>query len=455
MSFSTIGTGSGGGGAAQQVNYSITVTSSQTISALYLANSLVDVAGLLVAIQNTSGTAVTLTAAAGAIVNTASYPVNSTTTTVVIQPNATIVLETNLANLDYYIVSYSNTTNIQGGSSGQLLWQSSPNVTSFVSTGAAGYMLVSGGTTTPTWQPIAVPNVQGGFAGEILYQTATNATGFVIPGSTGQFLLSNGTSAPTWGSIAAGTGVRLVTSAGTSTISSNRSYTISCSGMTSGQSFVTYLANAGYVDADGMQYTIYNNTASVFTLVLPVINNYASYNYGNGYFISGSNVYLQPNCSVNVQTYIQASSNYTVMDVSQSQSWGFNAQISSQGSLPASTDTLMNFSAVNDPTGGFNNSSHTYVVPKKGIWFFAAQTEFQPSGTAYNANIQIRQNGTNNSIGWTTNNSNTSSVNNNLRTGAAMFCNVGDSITVTNYISAGGITVATGITTNFSGMLCK
>lgn len=452
MGFSTIG---GSGGAGQQVNYSITTNASSTISALYVLKSIVDVAGLIVAIQNTAVTAVTLTASSGAIINTASFPTVSTSTTVTIQPNQTIVLETNLANLDYYIVSNSTINNVQGGAAGQLLWQSAPNTTAFIPAGSAGTMLQSNGTSIPTWVPIAVPNVQGGFAGEILYQTGTNATGFVIPGTSGQYLMSNGTSAPTWGNLAAGTGVRSVTSAGTTTFSSNRSYTINCSGMTSGQSFVTYLANNGFTDVDGMQYTIYNNTASVFTLVLPVITNYNSYNYGNGYFISGSNCYLQPNCSVNIQTYSQSFSQYTIMDASQSQAWGFNAQISSQGSLTANTDTLMNFNAVNDPTGAFNNSTHAYVVPKKGIWFFAAQTEFQPTSTGYNANIQIRQNNTNFSIGWTTNNNNTSGSNNNLRTGAAILCNVGDNITVTNYITVNSITVATGVTTNFSGMLCK
>jgi len=451
--FSTIGGGTGGGGASQ-VNYSITASTSQTVSALYLANSLVDVAGLLVSIQNTSGAAITLTAAAGAFVNYQSFSTVSTATTVTIQPNQTLVLETNLANLDYFIVSCSTINDVAGGVAGQLLWQQSPNNTGFIPAGAAGQMLVCGGTSIPTWQPIAVPNVQGGVAGEVLYQTATSATGFVLPGTTGQYLISNGTGAPSWMTIAGGSGTTVTTAGSTTNIKSVRSYTFGTASMTSGQSFVTFLSNGGIPDADGNMYTIYNETTSTFTLVLPVIVNYKSWNYGNGYFISGSNVYIQPNESVNIQTFSASSSQYTLMSTSQSQAWGFNAQVNSEGSLPNGTDTLMNFVATTDNTGAFNNSTHAFVVPKKGLWFFAAQNAFASSGITYACNIQIRQNNNTQSIGIF-NSANQSGNPIYMRTATGIFCNIGDQITVTNYINAGSITVNTGTTTQFSGVLVK
>jgi len=44
----------------------------------------------------------------------------------------------------------------------------------------------------------------GGSAGAVVYQTAPSATGFTAAGTTGQVLLSNGTSAPTWSTNIAG-----------------------------------------------------------------------------------------------------------------------------------------------------------------------------------------------------------------------------------------------------------
>jgi len=43
------------------------------------------------------------------------------------------------------------TSSLSGGTAGALPWQSGPSTTSFTSAGAAGEVLVSGGTGTPTW----------------------------------------------------------------------------------------------------------------------------------------------------------------------------------------------------------------------------------------------------------------------------------------------------------------
>ena len=47
-------------------------------------------------------------------------------------------------------------------------------------------------------------NLAGGTAGRIPYQTAANTTAFVAVGTAGQVLISNGTSAPTWSAPPAG-----------------------------------------------------------------------------------------------------------------------------------------------------------------------------------------------------------------------------------------------------------
>jgi hypothetical protein len=449
--FSTIGGGSGG--SAQQVNFSISANASQTVSALYIANGIVDVAGLLVAIYNNGASAITLTAASGSIVNTASWTAISTSTTVTIQPNQTVTLETNLANLNYFINDYSQIGTVWGGSAGQLLWQSAPNTTGFIPTGTTGYMLQCNGTSIPTWVPVAVPSVQGGFAGQLLYQTATNATGFVTDGTAGQFLLSNGSSMPTWGNIAQGQGVYVSTAGSTTTIAGVRSFTFGLSGQTTGTNINTMLTNFGITDYNGNLYTFYNNTSANFEIPLNAIYNGNSW-VNNSYFIAGASVWLYPNQTVNIQTYTVGAT-YTVESTSQTQSVGFSAQITSEGDLPASTNTLMNFISTSDPWGAFNNTTHAYVIPKAGLWNFTAATAFGAISTVYTANIQIQVNGNQKQIGFLANNSNTAGGNQGLWVGGSIFCNVGDQVTVTNWISIAGVAVQTGTQTSFTGMLVK
>ena len=453
MSFSTIGTGTGGGGgSAQQVNFSVTASTSQTISALYIANSIVDVAGLLVAIQNTGGAAITLTAASGSIVNTASYSDMSTATTVTIQPNQTLVLETNLANLQYYIASTSTINNVAGGGAGQLLYQSANSVTSFVPTGTANYMLQSNGTAAPSWVPVAVPNVQGGNPGELLYQTATNATGFITPGTSGQFLVSNGTSMPTWMTLAAGQGVTINTVGATTTINNARGFTLGLAAVGGTSSTIANVLNTySLVDVAGAVYTLWNNTSANYTVSFGVLVNYTSW-VQNGYFMNVGDIILYPGQSATFQTFTPGSS-YGVESTTQTQSVGFSAQMGSSGSLPANTDTLMNFVKVSDPWNGFNDSTHAYVIPREGFWFFQANNNFTPNSTGYDCNIQIRKNGVQQSINFCGNYRTTSNIT--MQTYAAIFCSLGDQITVTNWINANGIGVNTGVSTSFTGMLLK
>ena len=57
-----------------------------------------------------------------------------------------------------------------------------------------------GNATTAT----KATNISGGLAGTVVYQTNVNTTGFTAVGTSGQVLLSNGTSAPTWSTNIAG-----------------------------------------------------------------------------------------------------------------------------------------------------------------------------------------------------------------------------------------------------------
>jgi hypothetical protein len=59
---------------------------------------------------------------------------------------------------------------------------------------------LSGNATTAT----TATNIASGVAGAVPYQTAPSTTGFTAAGTSGQVLLSNGTSAPTWSTNIAG-----------------------------------------------------------------------------------------------------------------------------------------------------------------------------------------------------------------------------------------------------------
>ena len=96
----------------------------------------------------------------------------------------------------------TSATNIIGGSAGSIPIQSSPGVTTFINTGSVGNLLQQrvGNTatfvSTSTLQVGYSSNVAGGTAGQLVYQSAPNSTGFVNTGSVGQLLMSSGTSAP-------------------------------------------------------------------------------------------------------------------------------------------------------------------------------------------------------------------------------------------------------------------
>ena len=77
--------------------------------------------------------------------------------------------------------------------------------------GSASEVLLSGGAGSPTWaaqSALAVgtaTNLAGGAASQIPYQTGAGATAFIANGTAGQVLLSAGSSAPSWGGIDGGT----------------------------------------------------------------------------------------------------------------------------------------------------------------------------------------------------------------------------------------------------------
>lgn len=87
--------------------------------------------------------------------------------------------------------------NIDGGDIGDVVTQTDPDTTGFTSPGVAGTVLTSNGVLTlPTYQAVTdstnTTNINGGNIGDIVYQTSANTTGFITPGAIGTILNSNG-----------------------------------------------------------------------------------------------------------------------------------------------------------------------------------------------------------------------------------------------------------------------
>ena len=105
----------------------------------------------------------------------------------------------------------ASASNLSGGSTGAVVFQSSTGTTSYTTAGNNGQLLTSTGGGTPTWTSPSTLEVSrstesgsttyilGGGAGRIPYQVTTSVTGFTSSaGTSGQVLTSSGGSAPYW-----------------------------------------------------------------------------------------------------------------------------------------------------------------------------------------------------------------------------------------------------------------
>tara|TARA_R100000329_G_scaffold74328_2_gene64450 strand:+ start:71 stop:871 length:801 start_codon:yes stop_codon:yes gene_type:complete len=104
-------------------------------------------------------------------------------------------------------------TNIEGGATGSIPYNTGASTTQFISIGTPNQALVvSGGIPAWTTSVNLATNINGGSAGAIPYQSGSGATAFAT-GTAGQVLQSNGSSAPTFvnkSTIATPTGVATV-----------------------------------------------------------------------------------------------------------------------------------------------------------------------------------------------------------------------------------------------------
>jgi hypothetical protein len=97
----------------------------------------------------------------------------------------------------------NTSTNLAGGDTGSLVYQTAPGTTGFIGIGTSGTILVSNGTTA-TWASasavvagtsVTATNITGGVLGSIPYQISAGQTRFIGIGPAGSVLFSNGSTA--------------------------------------------------------------------------------------------------------------------------------------------------------------------------------------------------------------------------------------------------------------------
>ena len=102
-----------------------------------------------------------------------------------------------------YVNSSRYADNLTGGGVGSIPIQSAAGTTSFVPLGTSGFVLTAGATTA-TWQAVSTlaagtaTNIANGLANQLVYQTAPGTTGFISTSTTGNFLQATTNGAPSW-----------------------------------------------------------------------------------------------------------------------------------------------------------------------------------------------------------------------------------------------------------------
>lgn len=110
-------------------------------------------------------------------------------------------------------LSVGTSTNIAGGSTGALPYNSGSGSTTFLSLGTTNYVLTAGASapqyvaqsTLSVGSATTATNLAGGAASQIPYQSAAGTTAFIANGTAGQVLTSAGSGTPVWSGISGGT----------------------------------------------------------------------------------------------------------------------------------------------------------------------------------------------------------------------------------------------------------
>jgi hypothetical protein len=99
------------------------------------------------------------------------------------------------------VTNATTATNIAGGTTGQLAYQSAVNATTFAPVPTTGFVLSWSGSAF-NWiagvPSASSANLSGGGANTVVYQSAVGVTAYLPNGTTGQVLTANTGAAPTW-----------------------------------------------------------------------------------------------------------------------------------------------------------------------------------------------------------------------------------------------------------------
>ena len=216
LTLGTYLTGTSFNGSAA-VTATVDATSANTASKVVARDSSGDFSAgtITAALSGNATTATTSTNLAGGVANQIAYQSGAGATTFAAAPSASgQVLGWNGSSFAWVTNTTTATTatNLAGGATGSLPYQSSSGTTTFLGLGTTNYVLTAGASapqyvaqsTLSVGSATTATNIAGGAASQLVYQSGSNTTGFIANGTAGQILTSNGTSAPSWSDASTG-----------------------------------------------------------------------------------------------------------------------------------------------------------------------------------------------------------------------------------------------------------
>jgi hypothetical protein len=150
-------------------------------------------------------------------------------------------------------------TNVAGGSTNQIVFQSGAGATTFLATPTSAGSAVIWNGSNIAWglgpSAATAANLSGGSAGRVPYQSALDTTAFTAVGTAGYVLTSQGTSAPTWTLPTASASAGGAIWENTTTISSNYTLSASKNGFSVGP--ITIASGAAVTVPSGQRWVVY------------------------------------------------------------------------------------------------------------------------------------------------------------------------------------------------------
>jgi len=171
-------------------------------------------------------------------------------------------------------------TNVVGANAGQVHYQSATDTTAFIANGTSGQVLISNGSSAPSWSAIPTTNLATGVTGGL--PVSNGGTGLTTVGTNGQVLTSNGTTL-TWATPAASvsevstptnvspangaTGQNATPTLTGSAFGALYNYTMSAAQwqVSTDQTFATTLISTGDVAGTSITYSVPSSTLAVST----------------------------------------------------------------------------------------------------------------------------------------------------------------------------------------------